>query len=64
MMSKKDYVLLADALNEVIWDRETDIATMTKLTMTLVARCSEQNPRFDKVRFIEQAWRNTSDMVS
>lgn len=64
MMTKADYTATADALNDVLWTESTDMATMTRLTMALVAAYSERNPdKFDKAKFIDRAWRQR-DTVS
>lgn len=63
-MTKADYEATADALNDVLWTETTDMATMTRLTMTLVAAYHKRNPdKFDKAKFIERAWRSR-DTVS
>jgi hypothetical protein len=64
MMTKADYEATADAINSVLWTDKSDMATMTLLTMRLVAAYEQRNPgKFDKARFIEQAWA-TRDTVS
>jgi hypothetical protein len=63
-MTKTDYEVTADAINGVLWMQETDLATMTRLTMALVsAYMGRYGDKFDKGRFIERAWR-TPDTVS
>lgn len=63
-MTKTDYEITADAINGVLWERDVDLATMTRLTMALVsAYMGRYGDKFDKGRFIERAWR-TPDTVS
>lgn len=63
-MTKTDYEITADALNRVVWDKEVDLATMTRVTMALVAAyMGRYGDKFDKGRFIERSWR-TPDTVS
>ena len=51
-MSKKDYVAVADALNKVVWQRESDPATLTNVIAALALVFEEGNSRFDRGRFI------------
>ena len=64
MMTRADYIATADALNDVLWTESTDMATMTRLTMAIVAAYGKRNPdKFDQAKFIERAWRQR-DTVS
>lgn len=64
MMTKTDYEVTADAINRVLWERDVDLGTMTRVTMALVsAYVGRYGDKFDKGRFIERAWR-TPDTVS
>lgn len=54
-MTKADYEVTAKAINEVLWKAETDLPTVTNLTVMLVNAYRERNPRFDGAKFIEKA---------
>ena len=55
-MTKADYEVTAAAINDVLWERNADLPTITLLTMRFVAAYRGRNPKFDSARFIEQAW--------
>lgn len=55
-MTKADYEMTAAVINDVLWQDNADLPTITLLTMRLVGAYRGRNPKFDSARFIEQAW--------
>ncbi len=60
-MSKKHYEAVADAMARVMWTDHMDPATMTAVIWSLSSVFQEDNPRFDKDRFISACTRNILD---
>lgn len=61
-MTKKHFTMLADTINEIVNDPNSDLATLTALIARLIPRLEEINPSFDRGRFIDHALRR--DTVS
>jgi hypothetical protein len=51
-MSKKDYVAIADALNDVNWQKKIDPITMTVVSVSLAELFLKGNPRFQYQTFM------------
>ena len=60
-MSRKHYIVIADALNKTMWDKNSDPATVTDLMMRLAGEFRVDNPMFDSKRFYEACTRNPLD---
>jgi hypothetical protein len=50
-MTKKDYKLIADAIREV-QAYPSDAYAMRKLAQTLSDKLAQENPRFDRAKFL------------
>jgi len=59
-MSKKHYEAIAQALNNVMWDDRSDPATMANVIVAMSTVCENDNPRFDRQRFLMAATANPS----
>lgn len=51
-MSKKHYEAIARAINEVMWDDRSDPVTVTRVMVAISTICENDNPRFDRSRFL------------
>ena len=51
-MSKKHYEAVASAVNNVMWQTDTDTATMAYVIAALTEVFADDNPRFDRHRFM------------
>jgi hypothetical protein len=54
-MSKKHYTAIASELSTVLWEKHTDPATVARVIAGIARVCEEDNPRFDKARFVAAA---------
>ena len=43
-MSKKDYVAIADAINEVLWQKDIDLVTISVVSIALAEVFLKDNP--------------------
>jgi hypothetical protein len=59
-MTKKDYVAVADAMNEVLWTPQTDPGTVALAVVRLADSFQGDNPRFDRSRFMQACLRDNS----
>lgn len=62
-MTRKDYEVVSDTINWVLWQKDADLPTITLLTMSLVSAFRSANSRFDANKFIDRAWKQR-DTVS
>ena len=51
-MSKKHYEAVASAVNNIMWQTGTDPATMAYVIASLAEVFANDNPRFDRHRFM------------
>lgn len=59
-MSKKHYEALASALSNVMWEEDSDPATVTRVIVAVAQVCEGDNPRFDRARFLTACTKNPS----
>ena len=59
-MTKKDYIAIAKAINETMWSKGADPATLTALIARLSIAFTNDNPRFDHKRFWQACTTNPS----
>lgn len=59
-MSKKHYVAVADALSRIMWDDKTDPVTMSRVIVAIAKVFEDDNPRFDRMRFLTACTANVS----
>lgn len=62
-MTKKHYTAVAKAINNVMWQTDTDPATVAYIIAALSDIFADDNPRFDKNRFMQACTANR-DTVS
>lgn len=60
-MNKKQFDAIAEAINETLWDDESDPATIMRLAGRLAVICKQDNPRFDKDRFFTACTANKKE---
>lgn len=59
-MTKKDYLTIADALKTALWEDRVDPAAMAVITGRLMDALHDDNPKFDRKRFIITAFADPS----
>lgn len=61
MATRRDYQLVADALNTVFTERKVDSTLEFKIAIELIATLADkfalENTRFDRQRFIDACWK-------
>ena len=55
-MSKKDYVAIADAINEVLWQKDIDLVTISVVSIALAEVFLKDNPQFQHNTFIQACY--------
>jgi hypothetical protein len=55
-MTKKDYVAIADAINGVLWQKDTDPLTITVVSVALAEAFLKDNPQFQHNTFIQACY--------
>lgn len=63
-MTKKDYVIIASALNTALWDYKADPAAVAIVTGALSDALEDDNPRFDRKRFVSAAFADPTKEVT
>lgn len=59
-MTKKDYQLVANMMNQSLWQKDNDPMTVTRVTMFLASAFEIANDKFQRQRFMEQALRDVT----
>lgn len=59
-MTKNDFELVADVINEVLWTPQTDPVTITLLMSKMSDRFSLAYERFQRDKFTQYALRNVT----
>lgn len=59
-MTKKYYIAIARALNQTMWDKDADPATVTAVMVRLAEVFRDDNPLFDAQRFYAACTNNPS----
>lgn len=60
-MSKKHYEAVAKSMSRIMWTDKMDPATMTAVIWSLSSVFQDDNPKFDKDRFIAACTRDPLD---
>lgn len=60
-MTKKNYIAIAQAINDVLWREKADPATVTTLIGSLATVFANDNPRFDAERFFAACLKNPKE---
>lgn len=60
-MNRKHFNAIAEAINETLWEDNADPVTMMRLAGRLAVICKQDNPRFDKDRFISACTANKKE---
>ena len=55
-MSKKDYVAIADAINDVLWQKNIDLVTISVVSIALAEVFLKDNPKFQHNTFIQACY--------
>jgi len=55
-MTKKDYIIIADAINTALWKDKADPAAVAVVTGRLMDALYDDNEKFDRSKFVTAAF--------